>query len=244
MARRLVIALVLVPAVLAAAPAPASAPLPASAKMADCSVEERSAAFYGRMRPIAGGERMWMRFAVLERQADGYQPLHAPGLSRWHRAKPGVSAFGYRQAVRGLQPGGVYRARVSFRWYSAGGELVERTRRTSGACRQFDGVPNLTSTVAGAEATKVPGVVRYLIRVANAGAAPAAEVEVRLAVDGSVVDTATVSYLAPGERRDVAFTGPQCTLSVESLVDPGGVIVESSEDDNAHKLACSQLPEP
>jgi subtilase family serine protease len=155
-----------------------------------------------------------------------------------------VSAFGYRQTVRGLQPGGVYRARVSFRWYSAGGELVERTRRTSGACRQFEGVPNLTSAVAGAEATKVPGVVRYLIRVANAGVAPAAEVEVRLAVDGSVVDTATVSYLAPGERRDVAFTGPQCTLSVESLVDPDGVIVESSEDDNAHKLACSQLPEP
>jgi hypothetical protein len=219
----------------AALPAPA---LPATVKLADCSVEESSAAFYARMRPVAGADRMSMRFTLLERHAEGYHALRAPGLSRWHRSNPGVGAFGYRQTVRGLQPGGVYRARVSFRWHSASGELVERTRRTSRTCRQFDEVPNLTSAIAGSEPTKTPGVLRYLMRIANTGVAPAQDVEARLSVDGGVVDTVTIASLEPGESRDVAVVGPACTGSVSSLADPDGVIVESSEDDNAHTIDC------
>jgi hypothetical protein len=247
MARRLAIPLVLLAASLAAVIAPASArrtALPVMAKLVDCSVEEGSAAFYGRMRPVAGSERMSMRFTVLEKQGGDFEALRARGLSRWHRSKPGVGAFGYRQAVRGLRPGGVYRAEVSFRWHSADGELVERARRTSGACRQFDAVPNLTSAVAGAEPTKVPGVVRYLARVSNTGVAPAADVDVRLAVDGRVVDTVSVASLAPGGHRDIAVLGPECTTSVASLADPDGVIVESSEEDNGHTVACAVLRQP
>jgi CARDB len=242
MVRRLAIPFLLMAAV-PAAPADAAAP-PASVKLADCSVEESSAAFYGRMRPVAGSERMWMRFTVLEKQAGGYEPLRVRGLSRWHRSNPGVGAFGYRQTVRGLQPGGVYRAEVSFRWYSAGGDLIERTRRISAACRQFDAVPNLESMVAGAEATKVPGVLRYLVRVSNTGVAPAEDVEVQLSVDGGAIDTATVASLEPGESREVAILGPGCTSSVASLADPDGVIVESSEDDNGHTLPCVGMPPP
>jgi hypothetical protein len=242
MARRLAIPLLLLAPVAAASVAPAAArtdvALPATAKLVDCSVEESSAAFYARMRPVSGADRMWMRFSVQEKHAGGYEPLHARGLSRWHRSNPGVSAFGYRQAVRGLKPGGVYRARVSFRWYSATGELVERTRRTTRACRQFHEVPNLTSSVAGYEATKVPGVLRYLMRIANTGVARAVDVEARLSVDGGVVDTVTIASLEPGTSREVAVLGPACTSSVSSLADPDGVIVESSEDDNANTVAC------
>ena len=224
-----------VPLMILAAALPAA---PASVKLADCSVEESSAAFYARMRPVAGGERMWMRFTVQEKHGDTYEPLQAPGLSRWHRSKPGVSAFGYRQTVRGLQPGGLYRAKVSFRWYSAGGELVERTRRTSRVCRQFDAVPNLTSAIVASDPSKVPGVVRYLMRIANTGVAPAVDVQARLSVDGDVVDTVTVASLEPGESREVAVLGPACTSSVSSMADPDGVIVESAEDDNAHTIDC------
>jgi CARDB protein len=237
MARRLALPFVLLAAVLAAAPAAAFGE-PASVRLADCSVEESSAAFYARMKSIEGSERMSMRFTLLEKHLGRWEALKAPGLSRWHRSKPGVSSFGYRQTIRGLQPGGVYRARVSFRWYSTDGELLERARRTSGACRQFDEVPNLTSTVAGAEPTTVPGVVRYLIRVSNTGVAEAEDVGVRLSVDGGVVDTVTVASLEPGERREVAVLGPACTSSVASMVDPDGVIVESSEDDNGHTVDC------
>jgi hypothetical protein len=224
-----------VPLMILAAALPAT---PATVKLADCSVEDSSAAFYARMRPVPETDRMWMRFTVEERHAGIYEPLRARGLSRWHRSKPGVSAFGYRQTVRGLQPGGAYRARVSFRWYSATGELLERTRRTSRVCRQFDEVPNLTSAVAGYGPTKVPGVVRYLMRIANTGAAPAVDAEARLSVDGDVVDTVTIPSLEPGASRDVAVLGPACTSSVSSIADPGGVIVESSEDDNAHTVDC------
>jgi hypothetical protein len=217
----------------AALPAP-----PATVKLADCSVEENSAAFYARMRPVAGTDRMSMRFTILEKQAGGYEALRVPGLSRWHDSKRGVGAFGYRQTVRGLQPGGVYRARVSFRWYSPEGDIVERARRTSRACRQFDDVPNLTSAVLGFEATKVPGVIRYETRISNVGDATARDAELRLSVDGGVVDTVTIPSLEPGDGREIAVIGPACTSSVSSMADPDGVIVESSEGDNVHTVTC------
>jgi hypothetical protein len=211
---------------------------PAAVKVADCSVEQSSAAFYARMRTVPDADRMWLRFTVQEKHAGAYETLEVPGLSRWHKSKPGVAAFGYRQTVRGLQPGGVYRARVSFRWYSATGELLERTRKLSRACRQFDAVPNLTSIVTGSGPTKVPGVVRYLMRIANTGVATAVDFDARLSVDGGVVDTVTIASLEPGASRDVAVLGPECTTSVSSIADPEGVIVESSEDDNAHTVNC------
>jgi CARDB len=234
--------------VAAAATAPAEgrvdSVLPVSVRLADCSFEDSSAAFYGRMRQIEGSERMWMRFTVLEKRIDGYEALRVPGLSRWHRSKPGVGAFGYRQTVRGLQPGSVYRGQVNFRWYSAEGEVIGRARRTSSACRQFDATPNLTTELVGADSTKVPGVLRYVLSVSNSGAAPAADVQVRLSVDASVVDTVTIASLAPGDSRELAVRGPECTGTVASLADPDGVIVESSEADNGDATACAELRQP
>jgi CARDB len=211
---------------------------PASVKVAGCSAEESSAAFYARMRTTPEADRMWLRFTIEEKHGGTYEPLRVRGLSSWHKSKPGVGAFGYRQTVRGLRPGGVYRAKVSFRWYSESGELVERTKRTSRACRQFDEVPNLTSAVIGSSPTKVPGVVRYLMRVTNSGAAPATDFDARLSVDGAVVDTVTIGSLEPGSSRDVAVLGPECMSTVSSIADPDGVIVESSEADNAHTVNC------
>jgi len=229
---------------LAAPAATADVVLPASVRLADCSFPDSSAEFYGRMRQIEGSDRMSMRFTVLERRLDGYEALRVPGLSRWHRSKPGVAAFGYRQTVRGLQPGGIYRGQVSFRWYSAEGEVLARTRRTTGACRQFDAVPNLTTELLGAESTKVSGVMRYVLEVGNSGVAPAAGVDVRLAVDGSVVDTITLAWLAPGDRRELTIRGPECTSTAASLADPEGVIVESAEADNGDTVPCAELQEP
>jgi hypothetical protein len=244
MARKPAFALVVVAAFLAATASAAAPGLPATAKLADCSPDDSSATFYGRMRPVDDSARMAMRFTLLEKRGDRYEALKARALSRWHRSKSGVGAFGFRQTVRGLQPGGVYRVRVGFRWYAADGTVIERTRRTSPACRQFDDVPNLTSRVLGADGTKVPGVLRYVLLVSNDGDADAADVDVRFLVDGSVVNTVKLTSLAAGERREVAVRGPQCTSSVQSLADPNGVIVESSEDDNGETVACADLSEP
>src|SRR5204863_374925 len=92
------------------------------------------------------------------------------------------------------------------------------------------------STAAGTGAPgstpgRKAGVRRYQVRVANTGFAPASAVALRLLVDGAVVDTATVASLQPGERRWLSILGPECTRSVEAIVDPDGVIVESSESD-------------
>jgi hypothetical protein len=215
---------------------------PATVKLVDCSREARSATFHGRMKPVEGSERMWMRFTLLEKRAAGFEVLAAPGLGRWQKSKPGVGAFGYRQTVRGLQQGASYRMQINYRWYSPEGQLLARVRRRSVACRQFERLPNLTASVAGARETDVEGVLRYEVLVANTGVAAAAGVAVRMAVDGDVLDTVTVGYLDSGESRLLGFRGPHCTESVSAAVDPDGVLVESSEDDNVQQLSCAALP--
>jgi subtilase family serine protease len=85
------------------------------------------------------------------------------------------------------------------------------------------------------------GVVRYEVLVENSGVAPASGVPVRLSVDRLAVNTVTVASLAPGEIRTLTIHGPACRNSVEAVADPDGVLVESSETDNAHRVACDEL---
>jgi len=183
-----------------------------------------------------------MRFTLLEKRAAGFEALSAPGLGRWHKSKPGVGAFGYRQTVRGLQQGASYRMQVNYRWYSAEGELLARARRRSVACRQFERLPNLTASVVEAKETNVEDVLRYGVTVANTGEAAASDVAVRMAVDDDVLDTVTLGFLRPGESRLLGFRGPRCTASVSVAVDPDGILVESSEEDNVQQLSCADVP--
>jgi hypothetical protein len=243
MARRLLIAPVLAAALLAAATTPALSDtrLPVSVKVKECSLEEESALFVARMRQIAGSDHMWLRFRLLEKGDTGFHVLKAPGLGRWRKSKPAVGAFAYRQAVRGLESGSLYRAEVDFRWYDAEGNLLQTTRRRSPACRQYDVLPNLTATPVGIKGLGQQGVVGYRVLVTNEGIAAATGVPVRLSVDGAVVDTVTVAVLRPAERRVLTMQGPACSRSVEAEADPDGVIVESSESDNAHEIPCADL---
>jgi uncharacterized repeat protein (TIGR01451 family) len=243
MRRRFLIAPVLATALAAAVTTAAlgDVKLPASVKVKECSIEDESAVFVARMREIEGSDHMWLRVRLLEKGEGGFHVLKAPGLGRWRKSKPAVGAFAYRQAVRGLESGSLYRAEVDFRWYDAEGNVIQTARRRSPACRQFDVLPNLTATPVGIKALRQEGVVRYTVLVTNEGIAPATGVPVRLTVDGDVVDTVTVPVLAPAERRVLAIQGPACTRSVTAEADPDGVIVESSESDNSHEIACTDL---
>ena len=233
----------LVPAQAASPTEPTATPLPALVKLSSCSRAERSALFYARMRRTEPGERMRMRFTLLERGAEGsFEPVRAPGLGRWHRSRPGVAAFGYRQRVRNLTEGSAYRALVSFRWYGEDGQLVRRASRQSRACRQFSGLPDLRTRIVGSSATSSPGVRRYSVRVSNAGLSTASDVDLLLQVDGSPLELKTVSQLAPGQVRLVSFRGPECRGGVEATVDPDGTVREAHEGDNVHALACTDLP--
>lgn len=213
-------------------------------KVSSCSPSDHNAVFYARMRRLALGQRLWMRFTLLERGEDGrYTPVAAPGLHRWRKSKPDVKAFAYKQRVRGLAPDSAYRASVDYRWYSADGELARKQRRRSGVCSQSGPLANLRARIVGSEATELPGISRYRVRLANAGQAAADNVGVRLAVDGSTSETKSVAQLAPGAAAFVHFQAPECTSAVRAEADPAGEIPESSETDNSHRLACLDVPQ-
>jgi hypothetical protein len=243
MRRGLAISLLLT-AVPAAGASAAEAKVPAGVRLTACSLEQREATFYARMRQVDGSDRMRLRFQLLEKGGSGYRVVAAPGLDRWHSSRPDVGALRYRQTVRGLQPGAAYRTRVEFRWYDADGNRIATVRRRSPPCRQFEALPNLGVTLVAAEPGARAGVARYRLRLTNSGVAPASDVPVRLAVDRTVVNTVTVASLAPGETRLLTIHGPACESWVEAVADPDGVLVESSEADNVHRLACADLPAP
>jgi hypothetical protein len=213
-------------------------------KVSSCSRSEHTAAFYARMHRLARGQRMWMRFTLLERGADGqFAPVDAPALRRWRKSKPGIKAFGYKQKVRGLAADSSYRARVDYRWYGADGTLARRLRRRSGECSQSGPLPNLRARVAGSAATELPGITRYTVRLANAGRLAANAPRVRLAVEGSSSETKTAGRLEPGESTLVSFRAPRCTSAVIADADPADELHESSETDNSQRLACMDIAE-
>jgi CARDB len=212
--------------------------MPGSVRLVECSFAEHEATFRGSMRRVEGSERMAMRFTLMERTgASGFKAVRVPGLGRWRRAKSGVVTFGYRQVVKALPENAVYRMRVDFRWIAPDGSVLQQLQRNSASCRQFAALPNLRVELLGARRTDVAGVVRYSVRVINAGKAPVTA-PVRLSVDGDVIDTASVADLLPGEWRQIAFRGPTCETSVTAEADPEETVVESSESDNADELAC------
>jgi hypothetical protein len=242
MRKRLATAALVFTALVAAPPPAAGDTSPAFVKTVKCSIGHHEAAFYARMRHVGGSDRMAMRFTLLERTGTaGFEPVKAPGLGRWYRSRPGVGAFGYRQGVRNLLENAVYRMRVDFRWYSAEGEVIEELHRRSSSCRQYEALPNLRAEVLDARAGAVRGVFRYSVRVSNEGRAGASGVPVALTVDRDLVDTVTVPALEPGDETVITIRGPDCRDVVEAEADPEGTIAESSEDDNAHAVACDEL---
>lgn len=228
-------------ALTAAAPAPAAV-VPASVRVVDCSFERHEAAFHARMRLVEGASQMAMRFTLLEQTGAPRPEANSPAvLRRWHRSKPGVRRFGYRQGFRNLPENATHRVRVDFRWYSADGEIIQRARRRSAPCRQFIVLPNLTIRLLGVAPTTSPGVVRYRVAVRNTGKGEAASVPVRLTVDGDVVDTVTITTVAPDEERRLSIRGPECRRLAKLEVDPARGIAEGSDDDNVFELICASL---
>ena len=126
---------------LAAAPAaPAQERRPLAARLVSCTTgptpASRTATFTARMPAMAGTERMWMRFDLLQRhpgQAE-YEPLRLPAWGVWQR--PLRSRGPHRGPLHEEGPGslrapGAYRARVRFRWHDASGRVQRRTERTT-----------------------------------------------------------------------------------------------------------------
>src|SRR3954471_4765251 len=192
--------------------APIHGPALASVRVVECVRSDHTASFYARVRRVQGAERVGMRFTLLEQVGEGapLEPRRVPGLGRWRKSRPGRRAFGVRQRVRNLGEGSAYRMRGSFRWDDATGEIIKRTRRRSGFCRQFGPRPNLQVELLYTERTDVPGVLRYFVSVSNTGKAAAHDAPVGLVVDGSEAGEKTVHLLRRAETRTVTLRGPAC----------------------------------
>ncbi len=196
------------------------------------------------MARVPESMRMAMRFTLLSTltPTGRSKRVHVPGLGRWHKAKPDVGAFSYKQEFLNLTAGGSYSVRVDYRWYDDAGTVVKSTKRRSPACRQLDRLPNLRVQIASAQPTQTNGVWRYGLRVGNDGLTLVTGIAVRLSIDGSVAGNATVAALDPGGWTRVSVRGPACARWVDAEVDPEAAIAESNELDNRQQLACADLP--
>ena len=242
MLRRLVTFAVLALALIVPGQAQAAFKLPSS-KVLECksgdSADARSATFQGRMRAIPGTDRMLMRFKLLARFGDErkLQTVSVPELKAWRSAKPGIRDFRYKQTVTALQSGGEYRASVDFRWLDADGNLLRKSRRLSGACRQQGDLANLKAGIAsmlpGPEGTSV-----YVVPVTNDGKVTARDVAVELFVDGAATNVGHIDSIDPGQTREVRFTGPACKRGLRTVVDPSDSVKERLESDNVTTSRC------
>ena len=220
-----------------AAPPPRAKP-PQGVYVAQCNKVERSAAFLGRMRAISETDQMWMRFTLQERilPAKVFEPLSVSGLEVWHKSRPGVRRFGFRQRVRALAEAAIYKVDVAFRWYDADGNLLRETLERSRRCRQPGALPNLRIQRIGRRPSG-----QYFVRVGNVGRDTATRPSVQLFVDGRDAGIVALPDILPEAIRASLFTGPACEGSVQAVVDPAGSLRESAEDDNALTVPCADL---
>jgi hypothetical protein len=220
----------------------ASAKWTTAVKVNRCSQALDEAVFHGKMRRVKDSERMAMRFTLLQRTGtEGFLPLPAPKLGKWHRSRAGVAAFGYRQIVRNLADGSVYAMRVDFRWYGEDGEVLKRSRKRSPSCPDPHTLPNLRVRITGVRDTAAEDTDRYFVKVMNFGAAPAENVAVGLTVDGATGGSATVPLLYAKGSRVVTIRAPECESHTEAVADADELIAERNELDNTHQLACQDL---
>ncbi len=213
------------------------------ARVSRCSAVLDEAVFQGRMRKVPGTHRMAMRFTLLQRTGlgPGYSPVAAPGLGKWRKSRVGVGAFGYKQAVRNLADGALYRVRVDFRWLDADRKVLAKAKRKSSTCPHRDALPNLRVRFVGVYHTPAAASDRYAIRVTNLGDASAQGVLTRLSVDGEVAASGTFGALAAKSSVKLTLRGPECKDFVQAQVDPDSLIAESVETDNSQLRACSAL---
>jgi CARDB protein len=204
----------------------------------DATGADRSATFVGRMDAIPGASRMAMRFTLLERlgrEAD-WQKVDLASLRAWHRSAPGVKTYAYKQTVDNLHAGGAYKARVQYRWLTAGGLTVDTVTRETPVCR--GPLPNLAVAALEVQPGPTPDTRTYRVTVENTGRGDADSVDVQLSVDRAVLDTATIDLLDSGDTRTVSFTGPLCAHAVRVRVDPSNTVGETQEDDNFAQYGC------
>jgi hypothetical protein len=225
-----------------AAPALASEPV-ARVVLVSCdtglAASERGVVYEGRMRRIAGTGRMQMRFSLQWRQpgSQRWSGVQGPGLGTWVSSNRGVKSYTFIKRIENLAAPATYRVVVRFRWLDARGQTIDSDHVTSRSCRQPDLRPNLVPGRIYSERIGDPDRRRYVVVVRNQGATAAGAFAVGL---GAPFAPSNVVDLGPGASTLVPFEGPRCDApaTLTAVVDPGGLVDEADEDDNALSVPC------
>jgi hypothetical protein len=221
--------------------------VPLRATLAACesgpAPEQRFAVFTASMPALAGTERMWMRFDLMEKRARArrWTRLRAPAFGRWDRShEAGASGFIYTKRVERLKETARYRAVVRFRWLDGRGRVQRETRRVTRTCTQPSQRPNLRVESLGIAPGADAGTSRYLVTVVNDGRTDAAAFTLGL-VAGGREQVRDVPGLATGGRTTVELTGPRCEAGqqVAATLDIRGVVLEADERDNRAMRLCT-----
>jgi archaellum component FlaF (FlaF/FlaG flagellin family) len=228
----------------ASPPAAGAADVPAGVRVLTCEAwkdgKPGQVLYSAHMHSVVGTARMALRIRLFEKYGDGaFERVSAEGLDVWRKSRAGASVFRYRQRVRGLHRGAVYRAVVRYRWFGSDGAVFMKAKRRSQICSQGDALPNLRVASVETSPGEVENTAVYKATIVNRGDAPAQNIDALLRVDGEVVDESEViDSLQPGEEKTVTFNGPVCQEKVRVVVDPRELIAESREQDNVHALSC------
>lgn len=186
-----------------------------------------------RMR-ARGAKRMGIRLDLQRAIGNGrYEAFDGPGIGVWRASRAGVSGFGWRKRVENLGVG-TWRVVARFRWLSAGGRTIRKSRVVARTCRQPDPRPDLKVKRIGVTAG------RLVVSVSNAGGAPTGGFAIDYAIAGAPAERVTVGDLAAHETRRVELpSGCRSGQSLLVIVDPEDVVDERREDNNRRETTCA-----
>ena len=201
----------------------------------------RSATFEARTRAY-GSDRMQVRFTLQVREdaLSAWRRVAAPGFDTWLTSDAGVRRYSYAKTVENLAAPAAYRTVVRFRWLDEDGDVTDRSRRTSAACRQPDLRPNLVPRRLDVAPGETADLRRYVVTLRNSGASDAGPFAVGLRVGDEELDPQIVFGLAAGLETVVTFAGPPCLAGMPLTVtaDAAEAVDERVEDDNGLVARC------
>jgi CARDB len=210
---------------------------------------ERAVSVQAVMRPVAGTERMQMRFELMRQAHPGARFMVVRGrfLGSW--ISPKNPTLGQRpddvwivkHPVVNLFAPATYRFRVSFRWTGAQGQQLSTAVQSSPSCYQ----PELRADLLVRSLTVTPQPSGtddvYTAVIANRGQTGAGPFDVALAGAGAAgPQSATVAGVAARSAVRQRFVAPACTpgMSVTVTADPAHTIDEFDFANNSLTVAC------
>lgn len=208
----------------------------------DTGAGDGAAVFEARMRSLPRTARMQLRFTLQARTPgrDRYAAITAPGFGTWVSANPGTSRYVFTKRVENLLAPASYRVKLRFRWLNAAGRVVQHAKAYSAACRQPDPRPDLAVRSIGVQSASDPARRRYVAFVRNTGRGFAGASSLELTVAGTLLGSAPVAELEPGEGALVSFEGPACKAGdpIVAEADADEAVDESDEADNRFSRTC------